>query len=226
METVMTPRRHPRAVVAHAASPNAPRDTFGTLPVVARVVIAFAAAFLAGSLTSFGQGVHGLSSLANSAGPWFVVAALLVLLSGARRAWLAALAGVAFLELMHVGYTVTSNLRGFPDFLSITNFWVVMGVPAGVLAGLVAVWAIRGGRLRALAAGVTTAILVGEGMRALLQVAASTGVATWIAEIVVGVVVVIVGVTTARDPAGRVIALGTAVVGTAAVLGAYLALGG
>jgi hypothetical protein len=195
------------------------------VPAVAAWVIALAGAVLAGMLSSFGQGVHGLSTLSNSAGPWFVVAAALVLVPKPRLA-VAMPLGVVLLELMHIGYWAATTMRGYPDFLSITNFWVLMGVPAGLLAGLVATWVRRAGWHRAFAAGLVTAILVGEGIRSLLQVAATTGVTAWVAEIAVGLLVVAAGVVFARRPIDRVIALGTAVFGTAAVMGAYLVLGG
>lgn len=201
------------------------------VPPAARVSMALTGGLLAGVLTSFGQAVPGLSSVANSAGPWFVVAAALCVLAGARAGRvalpLAMLLGVALLELMHVGYWATTNLRGYPDFLSVTNPWVLLGVPAGLLAGAVAEFVrSRDARWRAGAFGVTAAILIGEGVRALLQVVATTGPVTWIVEIAVGVVVLVVAVVTARTPLGRVVALGTGVLGTVGVLLAYLALGG
>lgn len=55
---------------------------------------------------------------------------------------------------------------------------------------------------------------------------ATTGPVTWVVEIVVGVLLLAVGVGTARSSVGRAVALGTAVVGTVGVLGAYLLLGG
>ncbi|MBT1675263.1 DUF6518 family protein [Curtobacterium aurantiacum] len=201
------------------------------VPAVVRVTIALSGAFLAGVLTSFGQAVPALASVSNSAGPWFLVAALLCLAAGARVGRvalpLAMVLGVVLLELMHVGYWLTTVLRGFPDVLSITNPWVLLGVPAGLLAGAVAV-AVRSGdaRWRAGASGVTAAVLVGEGVRGLLQVAATTGHETWVVEIAVGVVLLGIGVLGTRSPVARVVALGTGVVGTVAVLGAYLLLGG
>ena len=201
------------------------------VPAAARVSMALTGALLAGVLTSFGQAVPGLSSIANSAGPWFVVAAALCLLAVVRAGRvalpLAMVLGVVLLELMHVGYWAASILRGFADVLSITNFWVLMGIPAGVLAGAVAV-SIRSRdvRWRGAALGATAAVLVGEGVRALLQVADTTGPVTWVVEIVVGVAVLAVAVLTARSSVGRVVALGTGVLGTVGVLAVYLALGG
>lgn len=217
-----------------AAGPGAP-----AVPRVARVSMALTGALLAGVLTSFGQAVPALSSVANSAGPWFVVATALCVLAGVRTGrWALPLAmgfGVVLLELMHVGYWAATNLRGYPDVLSPTSFWVLMGVPAGVLAGSVAALvrsprSTRPGparlRWRAGALGATAAVLVGEGIRALLQVAATTGSVTWIVEIAVGVAVLVVAVVTARTPGGRVVALGTGVLGTVGVLGVFLLLGG
>jgi hypothetical protein len=201
------------------------------VPAAARVSMALTGALLAGVLTSFGQAVPGLSSVANSAGPWFVVAAALCLLAGVRAGRfalpLAMALGVVLLELMHVGYWATTNLRGFPDSLSITNSWVLLGVPAGVLAGAVAVSVrVPDVRWRGAALGATAAVLVGEGVRALLQVADTTGPVTWVIEILVGLAVLAVAVLTARTAVGRVVALGVGVLGTVGVLAAYLALGG
>lgn len=202
-----------------------------TVPAFARLTMALGGALLAGVLTSYGQAVPGLSTVSNSAGPWFVVAVALLLLMGVRigRVGLpvAMVSGVVLLELMHIGYWATSNLRGYPDFLSITNFWVLMAVPAGALAGAVAVLVRSAdGRWRGAAFGAVAAVLIGEGMRALLRVAATTGVVAWVVEIAVGVAVLIAGVVVARSPAGRVVALGVGVVGTVGVLGAYLLVGG
>lgn len=197
------------------------------LPRPAAVSIALAGAFLVGVLTSVGQSVAGpLGTLANSAGPWFVVALGLVLLARARLAWALPL-GVVLLLLMHVGYTVATNLRGHPDSISVTNPWVVLALPAGLLAGACAT-AMRSGdeRWRSGAFGVVAAITVGEGVSALLRVAASTSASFWFGEIVLGVIVAVVGLAVARTPLGRVVVLGTAVVGAAGVLGAFLLLGG
>lgn len=207
------------------------------VPPLARVTMALTGALLAGVATSFGQAVPGLGTVSNSAGPWFVVAALLVLAAGVGRGSrvdsrtgrlrvaLAMVLGVVLLELMHIGYWAATNLRGFVDTLSLTNFWVVMALPAGLLAGAVAV-AVRSsdGRWRGAAAGVTAAVLIGEGVRGLLQVAATTGSATWIVQIVVGVAVVVVGIALARTPVGRVVALGTGIVGSVAVAVVYVGI--
>lgn len=192
--------------------------------------MALTGALLAGVLTSFGQAVPALSTVSNAAGPWFVVAVALCLLARVRAGRvalpLAMLLGVVLLELMHVGYWATTVLRGYPDVLSWTNFWVLAGVPAGVLAGAVAV-AVRSAdeRWRSAALGVTAAVLVAEGIRALLRVAATTGVTTWVVEIVVGVAALLVALVVARTTLGRVVALGTGVLGTVGVLAAYLAVG-
>lgn len=218
----------PAAAASPTSSSSAPCPA---VPAVVRVTMALSGALLAGVLTSFGQAVPALSSVANSAGPWFLVAVALCIGAGVRAGRfalpLAMALGVVLLELMHVGYWATTNLRGYPDFLSLTNPWVLLGIPAGLLAGAVAVSVrSRDARWRAGAFGVTAAILIGEGVRALLQVVATTGPVTWVVEIVVGVLLLAVGVGTARSSVGRVVGLGTGVVGTVGVLGAYLLLGG
>lgn len=218
----------PAAAASPTSSPSAPCPA---VPAVVRVTMALSGALLAGVLTSFGQAVPALSSVANSAGPWFLVAVALCIGAGVRAGRfalpLAMALGVVLLELMHVGYWAATNLRGNPDFLSLTNLWVLLGIPAGLLAGAVAVFVrSRDARWRAGAFGVTAAILIGEGVRALLQVAATTGPVTWVVEIVVGVLLLAAGVAAARSAVGRVVGLGTGVVGTVGVLGAYLLLGG
>lgn len=215
----------PAPAPPHGAGPSR------SVPPAARISMALTGALLAGVLTSFGQALPGLSTVSNSAGPWFAVAVVLCMVAGVRlgRPTLAAamVLGVVLLELMHVGYWATTNLRGYPDVLSITNFWVLMGIPAGVLAGAVAV-AVRSPdvRWRGAALGATAAVLVGEGIRALLQVADTTGPVAWVVEIAVGIAVLVTAVATARTPVGRVVALGTGVLGTVGVLGAFLLLGG
>ncbi|PZF11008.1 hypothetical protein DEJ25_11500 [Curtobacterium sp. MCPF17_011] len=225
-----------------AALPGTSSGSAAGVPPLARVTMALTGAVLAGVATSFGQAVPGLGTVSNSAGPWFVVAALLVLAAGVGRGagagapargrggWLSvALAmalGVVLLELMHIGYWAATNLRGYVDTLSITNFWVVMAVPAGLLAGAVAVAARSAdGRWRGAAAGATAAVLIGEGVRGLLQVAATTGSATWIVQIVVGIAVVVVGMALARTPVGRVVALGSGIIGSVAVAAVYVGVG-
>ncbi|RUQ03126.1 DUF6518 family protein [Curtobacterium sp. HSID17257] len=201
------------------------------VPRAVRVSMALSTSVLVGVLTSFGQAVPALAVVANSAGPWFVAAVALCALVGIRagRSGLvaAAVLGVASLELMHVGYWAASNLRGYPDVLSVTNPWVLLGLPAGILAGAVAA-GLRGtdGRWRAAALGVTAAILVGEGVRPVLRVADDATTTAWIAQIVSGVVVLVVATLTARTRAARIVASGTGVVGAIGVFAAYLVLGG
>lgn len=207
------------------------------VPPVARVSIALTGALLAGVLTSFGQAVPALATVSNSAGPWFVVAVLLCAVAGVRAGRvalpLAMLLGVVLLEVMHVGYWAATVLRGYPDVLSITNPWVLLGVPAGLLAGAVAV-ALRGGRRRgtrgavlaAGALGVVAAVLVGESVRAFLRVATPETTPAWAVQLAVGVVVLVVAVVRAGSPVGRVTALATGFVGAVGVLGALLLIGG
>lgn len=57
-----------------------------------------------------------------------------------------------------------------------------------------------------------------------MQVAATTGSTTWIVQIAVGVAVVVVGIALARTPVGRVVALGTGIVGSVAVAVVYVGI--
>ncbi|MGN7190325.1 MULTISPECIES: DUF6518 family protein [unclassified Curtobacterium] len=208
-----------------------PAPVVPAVPAAARVTMALAAALLVGVLTSFGQAVQAFAVAANSAAPWFGVAVLLCLLARVRTGRvalpLAMLLGVVLLELMHVGYWAATNLRGYPDVLSPTGFWVVVGVPAGLLAGGVAVALRVGGPVvRAGALGVVAAVFVGEGVRALHSVATAETLPGWIAQVVIGMVVLGVAVWTAPSTTARTVALVTGVVGAAGVLAAYLLLGG
>jgi len=215
---------------------SAPVSAHRPVPRAVRVSIALSASVLVGVLTSFGQAVPALAVVANAAGPWFVVAVVLCALAGAgtvagaltaRAVVLAAALGVASLELMHLGYWAATNLRGYPDVLSITNFWVLMGLPAGVLAGAVAVGVRTDDqRWRAAGLGVTASILVGEGVRALLRVADDATTAGWVVQVLVGVAVLVAATLAVRTPVARVVALATGIVGAVGVLGAYLLIGG
>ena len=215
-----------QASASFGISSTTDRHYIRHIPRIATWPIAVAGAFVVGMLTNVGQaGTEFLASLSNSAGPWFTVTVLLVLLVRARLRWAMPL-GFVCLELMNVGYWAAATMRGIPDQLSLTDMWVLLAVPAGALAGLVAVW-IDGANvlLRVAGFGVIGAILIGEGVRGLLQVAETTGVVFWIVEICVGVLVIARGAIGGRTRVERFSAPVTGIVGGSAVLAAYLLLG-
>ena len=182
-----------------------PVDPPAPVPAVVRVTIALSGAALAGVLTSFGQAVPALASVSNSAGPWFLVSALLCLAAGARAGRfalpLAMVLGVVLLELMHVGYWATTVLRGFPDVLSITNPWVLHGGAGRACSPARSPWpcgpatAVARGGVRRDAPRCSSV----RASAACCRSPRRPGVVTWIVEIVVGAVVL-----ARRGRAGRV----------------------
>ena len=156
------------------------------LPVRAATVVVLVAG-AAGSATSFLQTVlpHAVASLANSAGPWCLVAWLLA--RPASSPARGAAAAVAALVALVAGYYVTADLRGFPVGSASVGSWVVaaalVGPPLG--AGAVCSRAAPGWR-RVLGALVLPALLVAEAAYGVLVVGSTTSTAYWVGEGVVG----------------------------------------
>ncbi|MEU3019778.1 DUF6518 family protein [Nocardiopsis sp. NPDC007018] len=174
-----------------SASPTAPpvEDTVRPAPETSpwpRLVLAVAAGFLVGVLTSFGQGLlpEVLSPLANSSGSWSLAALLLASLSP-RRGFAVAV-GVLALFAMVGGYDVASLLRGFSPSPSGSLFWCTAAVVVGPFLG----WgghALRNGdRVAPLAAGAMSGVLVGEGVYGLTVIADTTPAPYWWGSITLG----------------------------------------
>ena len=143
---------------------------------------------LGGGLTSPAQQYlpDALRSLANAAGPWFVVVFVAVRL-GRSPMLLAIILGILGFVLLNVSYGVVSELRGFP--YSALNYWTVIAIPAGVVAGIAVTW--FGSRRRllvVLGAAAPAVVLVAEGIYGLIVVLATTGPVVWILELVAAVV--------------------------------------
>jgi len=155
------------------------------LSLLASVVIGLGA----GILTSYAQLwlPRGLSSLANSATPWCVVAGLVALL--VRSAPGGAVAGVVALLGMDAGYGIGSELRGYAYGAGTALFWAVIALVAGPVVGAGVQW-IRQDRprLAPLAAGVLAGVVVGEGVYGLLVVAATTSTTYWVGQVLLGLV--------------------------------------
>jgi hypothetical protein len=150
------------------------------------MVFVAAAAIVAGGLTSPGQQYlpDAVRSLANAAGPWFVVVFAAVWFARAPLV-LAVILGVSGFVLLNASYGVVSSLRGFP--YSAANIWTAVAIPAGVAVGVAVTW-LRSGRksLVAMGAALPAIVLLGEGVYGLTTVLATTGPVVWILELVCG----------------------------------------
>ncbi|MDO9378457.1 MAG: DUF6518 family protein [Nocardioidaceae bacterium] len=195
-----------------------PRRRGPVVDVVALVGIGV----VAGALTSLGQGhlPEQLSSLANAATPWTVVAYLCALLP--RRLW----ASVAFaflgFVLLLVGYEIASTLRVDVGMSSLTwTFWLGVGLVVALPLGYAA-WAVharpRLGML--LSVGLLSGLAVGEGVMGLTVVAATTSPVYWSLSIAAGVL----GLTWYGLRTRSVRSLGTAVLLAVACGGVFLLL--
>jgi len=175
-----------------------------------------------GALTSVGQQhlPEQLTSFANSAGSWTLVAFGLSLL--ARRwwsGWLFALA--AFVSLL-AGYTVASEIRGYATSPSMWVLWGTVAIVVAPVLGIMGAWARRdSGVGRSVTTGALSGLLVGEGAYGLTVVADTTSPVYWTISIVVGLVGLVWFGCLRRPVAQAALAtVITALVG-AAFLGAY-----
>jgi hypothetical protein len=126
-----------------------------------------------------------LRSLANAAGPWFVVVLVAVRL-GKSRLVLSILLGIVGFVLLNASYGVVSELRGHP--YSIANIWTIVAVPAGIAVGLSATWlASRRTRLIVAGAAIPALALIAEALYGLTQILSTTGPVVWILELAGGV---------------------------------------
>jgi hypothetical protein len=162
--------------------------------VVRAVAIVVAVTVVIGGLTSPAQQYlpDSLRSLANAAGPWFMIV-LAAVYAGRSRPVVAVMLGIAGFLLLNVSYGVVSELRGFPYSAGPQNVWSILAVPVGVVAGLAADW-LRSSRalLVAVGAAAPAAVLLGEGMYGLTVNLATTGRVVWILELVGGVAVLVI----------------------------------
>jgi hypothetical protein len=171
--------------------------------LLAAVAVTLAVAVAAGALTPFGQQYlpEEVSSVANASGSWTMVALLAVYLSRARGV-LAAVLGVAALLALNETYGAVSSARGYPYSAGLDSMWTYIAIVAGPLVGLCASWLRSASpRLVAVAVAVPSAVLVGEGLYGLIQVADTTSPVYWWIEIAGGVAfVAVVPVRMLRTP--------------------------
>ncbi len=182
-------------------------------------VLAVLAGLGIGALTSLLQSRLGpLDPLFNSAGSWCVVAALLA--SRTRRSGLAVFIGVLGLWSLLGGYLLATEMRDLSMSRTFVLFWAACGAVGGPVVGLAGSWLRHHGAWRAaLAVTALAGLLLGEAVYGLTVVVATTGVAYWALEAVVGLGV-LVGWVVGRRPGARWLVLG--VVGTATGAGVFL----
>jgi hypothetical protein len=162
-----------------------PIRAFGTWPSALRAIaIVVLVAIVIGGLTSPAQQYlpDALRSLANAAGPWFVVIFVAVRL-GHSPMVLAMLLGIAGFVLLNASYGIVSTARGFP--YSVVNVWTIVAIPAGVVVGVAATWLDSKRKLLvALGAAAPAVVLLVDGIYGLTVVLATTGPVVWILELV------------------------------------------
>jgi hypothetical protein len=158
---------------------------FGAWPLSLRAVgIVVLLTVVLGGLTSPAQQVlpDAIRSLANAAGPWFVVVLVAVRL-GRSPLVLAILLGIVGFVLLTVSYGVVSELRGFP--WAFVNIWTIVAIPAGIAVGVAATWLRSKRKLLVFAgAAVPALVLIAEAIYGLVVIVATTGPVVWILELV------------------------------------------
>jgi Family of unknown function (DUF6518) len=190
----------------------------------ALTAVAAAAGLILGALTAVGQGVlpDVVRSLSNSAGSWCLMAFVLAMMT-ARRV-VAAVIGALTLAALLTGYVLAAAVRGDASSTSLILFWGLAAVLIGPILGL-AGREVRQGTAMTAAAGVgaMSGVLVGEGVYGLSYLGESTLPAYWWGSIGVGIgLLLVVAVRRLQRPRPT----GAAVLTTAAVAAAFVALAG
>jgi hypothetical protein len=178
------------AHTGYREAPNA-RPVHGrrTAPGVAAwrgALFALAVGLLLGALTNLGQSrlPSFAGSLANSGGPWVLVAFLVAWRGSSVRQSIGQ--GSACLVALDVGYYITAASRGIPVSAAAVAFWVLAAVVVGPIVGLAAGWVRHGGPVRTGAgAGILTGFLAGESIYALHYLSQSTSPAYWTLQLLV-----------------------------------------
>jgi len=186
-------------------------------PLAVGLALAVAAGLAVGVATAYFQGWlgDGLNSLANSAGPWSLVAFLVARFD--RRVWRAVLAASLTLACCEIGYAIVTELKGGSNATSTVVFWLTAAVLAGPPLGVAAAWSAGTGVRRPVGFAVIAGVLIGEGIYGWTTVADTTDWRYWAVETAIGTAIAAWAVVTGRTATGRAIAL-TAAVATAAVV--------
>ncbi len=160
--------------------------TFKPLPAIG---IAVAASVILGAATSFVQGFlpDTLRSFANSASGWTIVTGLIVWCIRSRTCLSALLGALSFVGLV-MGYTWTSQLRGY--YYNPLIFGVI-GIVVGPFVGVAAAWLRRREWRAALGTSLLAGICVGECIYGLTIVSENTHPLYWILVGVLGLALLI-----------------------------------
>lgn len=153
------------------------------------VCVVLVGAAIVGGLTPYGQRYlrHALVSFANSAGSWTVLTFALVYLSRSRT-WLAAVLGAVSFVVMNEAYGVLSNWRGSFYSAPFGGVFALVAVLTGPVVGFAASLVRSPVALRrAVGCAVPSAVLIGEGVYGLTQIADTTSPVYWSLQIVAGV---------------------------------------
>ncbi|MDQ1572912.1 MAG: hypothetical protein QOH44_471 [Actinomycetota bacterium] len=159
----------------------------------AGIVTVVAASALTGILTPFGEQLlpNAVRSMANSSGPWALVAFTAIYFSS-LRGWRAAIMGVVSFLTMDLSFYVVFESLGMFYPHHFLAFWIGVGALIGPVIGLAASW-LRADDIvpRAVAVAAMPAVLVGEGVFMLVRLPGESTVYA-IASLVVGAGVFVV----------------------------------
>jgi hypothetical protein len=183
------------------------------------LVIAAGGSLVVGGATSLGQQYlpPSVTSFANSAGGWSMLAFLLVWL-GRARPWFAWFLGIVAFEGLVEGYGIVSAWRGYFYEDPFSGIFSLIGLLAGPLIGVAASLARYGNRLwSVLAVTPLSAVLLGEGVWGLRTVLDSTSPVYWTIQIVLAAGFLAVAIV-ARRAGLRISALAIAVTVVGALL--------
>jgi Family of unknown function (DUF6518) len=180
-------------------------------------VVAVGVGLAGGAFTAYGQEwlSDATSSLANSAGPWSLVAFLVARYN--KRLPAAVVAAALALASCEVGYALATELRGGSNATSTVVFWFVAAVIAGPPLGVAGAWSTRGGMGRGVGFAVIGGVLIGEGLYGWTTVADTTDWRYWATELVAGVALVAVFAARSHWPRHTMSTL-TAAAATASVV--------
>lgn len=173
--------------------------------------VAVVAGLLAGALTAYGQGwlSDATTSLANSAGPWALVAFVVARYN--RKVPRATMAAVLTLASCEFGYVLATDVRGGSNSSSTIVFWLVAAVLAGPPLGLAGAWSTHGGLRGGVGVAALGGVLIGEGLYGWTTLADTTDRRYWAVEMLVGVAIVVLFALRSHWPRHT-----SAIVGTAA----------
>lgn len=164
------------------------------------LLVVLPGALLVGGLTSVGQQYlpDWVKSLSNSAGGWTMFSFLLVWLSRARPL-LGAFLGVVAFEALNEGYGVVSLWRGFFYSEPFSSNWTLVGLVAGPVLGVAAGLTRCGSPIwRVLGVTPLSAVLLGEGVYALQNIANTTSPVYWALEIILSAVFMVTAALCSR----------------------------